>query len=231
MASCKTSGARRVRHASQADGENGPWRSEPLARGEWREVKTRDAAHLVEQLPKAVFDSAPFPMPTFRARMRALLIACLPGWSLVEAEICTGLGHHAVLRLLADASNVLPLDGSANPFQIAARQDFDASRLADQRAARQYLRVYVGSVHAGGGAFGIHEPSATNEDRGIAVRPGRNGCAICLTRVQHEDQLFAARFVISTAGDVTILKDCFLGTRAVSRKRLLWGPWQINGLN
>lgn len=220
-----------MKRTSHVDREHGPWRNEPLVPGVWHEVSAHDAAHLMEQLPSAVLKAAPFPLPTFRTRMRAQSIACLPGWSLVEAEICTGIGYYAVLRLLADATTLLPLDGSANPFRIAALHDFDASKLGDDRAARQYLRVYVGSVHAAGRAFGIHGSSAGKDERGITVRRGPDGGAVCLTRIQYKDQLFAARFGISTGGDVTILKDCFLGRRTVSRNHLLSGPWQIVGLN
>lgn len=216
---------------SQVDPEDGPWRGEPLAPGEWTKFSACDATNLLEHVPKAVLEAAPFPLPTFRMRMRAQPVACLPGWSLVEVEICTGIGYYAILRLLADASNVLPLDGSANPFRIAALHDFNASKLRDGHATRQYLRIYVGSVHADGGAFGIHGSPDTREDGGIVVRAGHNGSAVCLTRVQYQDQLFVARFWISSGGDVTILKDRFLGRRSVSHNQLLCGPWQIIGLN
>ena len=57
------------------------------------------------------------------------------------------------------------------------------------------------------------------------------GSVVCLTRVQYEDQLFAARLGITTGGDVTILRDRFLGRRPVSRNRTLWGPWEVIGLS
>jgi len=220
-----------VSRTSQVDPEDAPWRGEPLAPGAWRKVSAGDAAHLLDLLPLAVLEAAPFPLVTFWVRMRAQSIVCLPGWSLIEAEICTGIGYYAILRLLADASTVLPLDGSANPFRMAALHDFDARKLSDGHATRQYLRVYVGSVHTDGWGFGIHGSPGSRGDGGIVVRPCDDGSAVCLTRVQHQDQLFVARFGISTSGDVTILKDCFLGRRCVSHNQLLHGPWQVIGLN
>jgi hypothetical protein len=209
---------------SQVD--KSPWRVAPLAPGAWHQLAGPEVAEMLERVPPLVLASAPFPLATFTAQMRSQPVACLRNWSVLETQISSGIGHCAVLRLLVDASNTLPLDGSGAPFHIVGQDDFLADRLSDPRAAVQYLRIYVGSIHSNGKAFHLCRAA-----RDFAVMPGSSGSVTCRTHVQHDGQLFETLFAIAGDGDVRILNDHFVRRCARQRVGTLLGPWQVIGLH